>query len=60
MNLSPTAKAQLYRGLAKRIAALGGDMGDIDTLGCDDRSLIRLLEGMMGRIESQSEKKPAQ
>lgn len=52
MNLSPHAKAALYRELAKRTNALGGNVGDPDTITGDERSLIRLLDGILERMEA--------
>lgn len=51
MNLSPTAKAELHRGIARRLKALGADVGEIDCLTHDDRSQILLLEAIVGRLE---------
>lgn len=57
MSLSPAVKASLQRGLAKRINALGGNVGDPDTITHDERSQIRLLEGIVERLEALAKTK---
>jgi hypothetical protein len=52
MNLSQQAKAELHRKLARRIKALGGDVGEVEAITHDERSQIRLLEAMIGLVET--------
>lgn len=54
MTLSPAVKASLHRELAKRINALGGNVGDPDAITHDERSQIRLLEGIVERLEAMT------
>lgn len=57
MNLSPTAKSAMQRDLAKRLKALGGDVGDPETITHDERSLLRILEGIVSRLEAAQKTK---
>ena len=53
------AKGKIQQDLARRIAALGGDVGDVEQITHDDRSLIRILEGIVGLLEKNREKNRA-
>ena len=57
MSLSPAVKASLQRDLAKRINALGGNVGDPEAITHDERSQIRLLEGIVERLEAMAKTK---
>lgn len=59
MNLSQTAKAEMHRNLARRLEALGEDVGEVDTFTHDDRSTLRLMEAIVGRLEALAAQKPA-
>jgi hypothetical protein len=52
VNLSQQAKAEMQRNLAKRLKALGGDVGDVDTITHDERSLLRVVDAIIGRLEA--------
>lgn len=54
MNLSPTAKAELYRGLARRLKAAGGNVGEVDAITHDERSLITLLGAIVDILDKQA------
>lgn len=50
--MTPRAKADAYQSLAKRLKALGADVGDVDAITHDDRSFMVVLTAIVGRLES--------
>lgn len=50
------AKGKIQQDLARRIAALGGEVGDVEQITHDDRSLLIILEGIVGLLEKNREK----
>lgn len=57
MNLSQPAKAKMHQDLARRLNALGENVGDPETFTHDERSGLRLLEAVVGRLEALAEKR---
>lgn len=52
--MTPSARAEMFRGFARRLKALGAPIGDPDEINADDRSLLKILEGMLNRLEAQA------
>ncbi len=55
--MTPRAKADAYQSLAKRLKALGADVGDVDAITHDDRSFMVVLNAIVGRLEAQAKDK---
>lgn len=47
------AKGKIQQDLARRVKALGGDVGDVETITHDDRSTLRLIEAIVSLLERQ-------
>lgn len=55
--MTARAKAEAYQTLAKRLKALGADVGDVDAITHDDRSFMVVLIAIVGRLEAQAKDK---
>ena len=50
--MTSRAKAQIYQNLARRLNAMGGDVGDPESITHDERSEIKILEAVVDRLEA--------
>lgn len=50
--MTSRAKAQIYQNLAHRLNAMGGDVGDPESITHDERSEIKILEAVVDRLEA--------
>lgn len=54
--MTARAKALIHQDLARRINAVGGNVGDPEAITHDERSELKLLEGIVRSLELLHEK----